>query len=607
MKRLILCAIAILAFCGIFAQAVNPSIWKGTEGQTVPNPIPWYNGGGCGWSCAYIDSLITAHGGGTSSFNGDSVLNYAWGLTGNTGTHPATNFIGTTDYSDLILKRNGNNMLSLATFSGVTGVLVKDSLGHIIGAFGSNNSDGIRIGLGDVQGAFNHTSFAINVAQRIITLSDSITHCTGKVSITDGTQANGYVLTSDASGNASWLQPQWVDSANFLFPRNGTDFVGIGTNAPQVPFEVDGDVILAAGGHSVGINTNTPSATLSVNGSGGFNGNLTVGGGGMLGINTASPSVLLDVEGGSVSPSFKLVDGTQGAGNVLTSDASGNASWQPVSGGGVWTESGSSLYPTTIGDFVGIGTTSPQVNFEVAGQSKLIANNNQNVLSYLEVDTTEIPYLGTGMTTSGTYVLNYPNYGKTFDASINADSTGIDVCYGVSMNYNSHEDNYLYTLPKTAPTAGQIIIADAYNNAYWGNDSLTIRGLAIGNTTDNVSILTILNNHSNVSVDTVSYGSFNGGLIESTYNGSGSDNQILNIVATGSQSGNWGSAIAFYTRPNGGSLMQDVVRITNVGNVYLTQPASGFILTDANGACWLYTASITTGALVPSSIACPSH
>lgn len=53
-----------------------------------------------------------------------------------------------------------------------------------------------------------------------------------------------------------------------------------------------------------------------------------------MGIGTATPAVLLDVEGGTNSPAFKLVDGTQAAGNVLTSDANGNASWHapaPVS------------------------------------------------------------------------------------------------------------------------------------------------------------------------------------------------------------------------------------------------------------------------------------
>ncbi len=44
---------------------------------------------------------------------------------------------------------------------------------------------------------------------------------------------------------------------------------------------------------------------------------------GRVGIGTASPGAKLHVAG-----AVKIVDGTQGDGKVLTSDASGNASWQ---------------------------------------------------------------------------------------------------------------------------------------------------------------------------------------------------------------------------------------------------------------------------------------
>ena len=50
---------------------------------------------------------------------------------------------------------------------------------------------------------------------------------------------------------------------------------------------------------------------------------------GKTGIGTLTPDSILHVVGG-----FKLVDGTQGAGKVLTSDASGGTSWQTPSGGG---------------------------------------------------------------------------------------------------------------------------------------------------------------------------------------------------------------------------------------------------------------------------------
>ena len=63
---------------------------------------------------------------------------------------------------------------------------------------------------------------------------------------------------------------------------------------------------------------------------------------GNVGINTANPLAKLDVMG-----SFRLADGTQGLGKVLTSDANGFANWQ-IGGGGiprVRIRSGGCYYP----------------------------------------------------------------------------------------------------------------------------------------------------------------------------------------------------------------------------------------------------------------------
>ncbi len=49
---------------------------------------------------------------------------------------------------------------------------------------------------------------------------------------------------------------------------------------------------------------------------------------GNVGIGTDTPTAKLEVAG-----ALKIVDGSQGTGKVLTSDASGLASWQIASGG----------------------------------------------------------------------------------------------------------------------------------------------------------------------------------------------------------------------------------------------------------------------------------
>ena len=44
------------------------------------------------------DTIISTY---TVNYSTDSITAHAWGLTGNAGTNPASNFIGTTDNQDL--------------------------------------------------------------------------------------------------------------------------------------------------------------------------------------------------------------------------------------------------------------------------------------------------------------------------------------------------------------------------------------------------------------------------------------------------------------------------------------------------------------------------
>lgn len=82
-----------------------------------------------------------------------------WSTTGNSGTNPATDFIGTTDAVDLVLR--------------------------------TNNTEAMRVSsTGDVGIGTPTPSAALDVM--------------GPVQIEDGTQGDGEVLTSDANGNATW-------------------------------------------------------------------------------------------------------------------------------------------------------------------------------------------------------------------------------------------------------------------------------------------------------------------------------------------------------------------------------------------------------------------
>jgi hypothetical protein len=242
----------------------------------------------------------------------------------------------------------------------------------------------------------------------------------GQVRIVDGTQGAGKVLTSDASGNASWQASAasvWGLSGN-AGTTPGTDFIGTSDNQDLIVKTNNTEKVRVLASGYVGLGTNSPAALLDVNGNARFSGGkLFIGavgginsgysglyessgdivfavfkggagatafapGGnssdavviksttGNVGIGTLAPSQKLEVVG-----TVKIVDGTQGASKILTSDAFGNASWQAPAGGG-WATTGNS--GTTPGTNF-IGTTDNQdlaVRTNSIERMRLLSNGN---------------------------------------------------------------------------------------------------------------------------------------------------------------------------------------------------------------------------------------
>lgn len=127
------------------------------------------------------------------------------------------------------------------------------------------------------------------------------------------------------------------------------------------------DVLVKLGGTlynsqtSIDFGSGSSSALLFKKGSSNY---FYLGNNGNIGIGTNSPSAKLHLAG-----TFMLVDGSQGNGKVLTSDANGVASWQTPSGGGgssQWTTATNDIYNNNSGN-VGIGTSTPGVKFDVSG------------------------------------------------------------------------------------------------------------------------------------------------------------------------------------------------------------------------------------------------
>jgi hypothetical protein len=151
----------------------------------------------------------------------NSTAETAWQLTGNSGTDPNTNFIGTTDGANFIIQPDSGNV-GIGTVA-PTAKLHLNGSGLINGSLRFFNADSnMYIYEGDLNGNSKGISLwqddnSFSIFERIdgnnhgiVEFDTSSTAFTSpvifnnRVQINDGTQSNGYVLTSDANGNATW-------------------------------------------------------------------------------------------------------------------------------------------------------------------------------------------------------------------------------------------------------------------------------------------------------------------------------------------------------------------------------------------------------------------
>ncbi|MBX3101503.1 MAG: tail fiber domain-containing protein [Bacteroidetes bacterium] len=188
----------------------------------------------------------------------------------------------------------------------------------------------------------------------------------------------------------------WDRVAGNVFLLNATDNVGIGTNTPVSRLEIrqaTGYSILQVGeagnrGGQLQWDPTLKRFSLQTNS---HNDPIAVGNNwmyfaisGNVGIGTTSPGTRLEVNGG-----FRLTDGTQASGRVLTSDATGLASWQPlpppgITGTGttnklaVWNSVSNLLAPANLhwdntNSRLGIGVATPASTLEMNGNAVIRA------------------------------------------------------------------------------------------------------------------------------------------------------------------------------------------------------------------------------------------
>jgi hypothetical protein len=175
----------------------------------------------------------------------------AWDLLGNAGTSAGTNFVGTTDAQDVVFKTNGIENMRILNSNGNIGIgtiapirtlhLHSPTNNHhaiaITAENLTNHWDLVKRGQTYGGGANDNFVLAYNNVERLnVTPSGAVGMGTatpatkldiiGDIKITDGTEGQGKILTSDATGKASWKNAQntalvWNGGRIITIPNTG--------------------------------------------------------------------------------------------------------------------------------------------------------------------------------------------------------------------------------------------------------------------------------------------------------------------------------------------------------------------------------------------------
>jgi hypothetical protein len=269
--------------------------------------------------------VLTSDASGNASWQAAS--SGGWGLTGNAGTTPGTNFIGTGDNQDLVFKTNNIEKMRISSTGGISyGSAASSTVFPKLSGVATMTSGGYT---DYTQINFNPGSTQFGGISAAGYFSNQSSLNTG-----GGTQFNT-ALTSylNLSGTNSYAG-EWNTSAWLhTFISGGTHQRALGVMGT---LEGPGNLTNAYGGYfgSIGYTGSATNfyavyagATSGTNRWGIYSEDAGANNyfAGKTGIGVAAPTASLEVNG-----TVKITDGTQAAGKVLTSDASGNASWQAV-------------------------------------------------------------------------------------------------------------------------------------------------------------------------------------------------------------------------------------------------------------------------------------
>ncbi|MFN0047804.1 MAG: beta strand repeat-containing protein [Cytophagales bacterium] len=264
---------------------------------------------------------------------------------------------------------------------------------------------------------------------------------------------------------------------------DGNDNIYLGSGA--------GNGAVHSGDNNIMIGTDARLSGTNINNSAGFGSNVSITGSNRfviganitgLGINTNTPTAMLDVNGGARIRSLSI------AGSVLTVDGLGNVGLGSlVNGNNQWlTQSANQIYTNS---FVGIGTSNPNSQLTVFGNTSIVGNTN---------------FSGGVLIADGTFNIGYFSLG-TARTVAQMDNISVVTALGANGIAQNYADDWYYRAyygQKFDRNGGQQTIGGGYSGNNQDNGSAAFRYWDLGLGAWRTDLL--INAYGNVGIGTAS-------------------------------------------------------------------------------------------------------
>jgi hypothetical protein len=320
-----------------------------------------------------------------------TLVSNVWKLTGNASTVDGTNFIGTTDDKPLTIKVNNQKAGRIESGTWVGNNHANSFYGYLSGNAISSGSQNTAYGMqslyststGNDNTALGTYALYTNNGSRNTAIGLQALYTNGSANDNTSTGYGSLINNTDGSQNTAngsqAMQRNTLGNFNtasgyqsLMFSTTGNSNTAYGVAALYTNTTGSKNTALGSGADVTSVNLSNATA-IGYNAKVATSNSLVLGGTGVdavnVGIGTTAPGAKLEVAG-----QVKITGGTPAANQVLTSDATGLATWEPVPIGTV-------LQDADADTKVQVEESADEdiIRFDTFGAERMIIDNNGNV------------------------------------------------------------------------------------------------------------------------------------------------------------------------------------------------------------------------------------